>query len=124
MGSNLHIHHDFDAHGLTLKKCRVTIVRPAKTAVRLPGLTKIAKEATMLVINQVAGNHRFKSSQLLCAEVKRPWGDTTARGVFEVPAATLDTHWLHAASVLFCKCGLPLYSRVVPVDASSHALAM
>ena len=42
----------------------------------------------------------------------------------EVPGATLDAHRLHAASVLFCKCGLPPYSRVVPVDASSHALAM
>ena len=46
----------------------------------------------MLVINEVAGH---------CANARMPWGDTTARGMVEVPGATLDAHWLHAASVLF-----------------------
>ena len=47
------------------------------------------------------------------------------RQYVEVPGALLqDGCWLYAASVLLCKCGLPPYARVVPVDASSHALAM
>jgi hypothetical protein len=65
---------------------------------------------------QQAGSHS--------ANARMPRGDTKARHHHQVPGATLDSHWLHAASVLFFKCGLPPYSRVVPVDASSHALAM
>ena len=65
---------------------------------------------------QQAGSHS--------ANARMPRGDTKARHMVEVPGATLDSDWLHAASVLFIKCGLPPYSRVVPVDASSHALAM
>ena len=59
-----------------------------------------------------------------CANARRPWGDTTARHHVEVSGATLDAHWLHAASGVFFKCGLPPYSRVVPVDASSLALVV
>ena len=62
--------------------------------------------------------------KLFCAEARRSWGDTTSRHHVEVPGALLDGCWLYAASVLLCNCGLPPYSRVVPVDASSHALAM
>jgi hypothetical protein len=81
----------------------------------------------MLVINQVAGNPSYnrQSQEVHCPEVSGcPGGDTKARHMVKVPGATLDAHRLHAVSVLFCKCGLPPYSRVVPVDASSHVLAM
>jgi hypothetical protein len=75
----------------------------------------------MLVSNQVAGKAGLQQATCHRANARMPRGDTTARQVAEVPGATLDAHWLHVASGVFCKCGLPHYSRVVPVDASSHA---
>ena len=91
---------------------------------RLPELKK----------NGEGGQHAGKKSESVKAglqqaepggsEARMPRGDTTARRMVEVPGATLDAHWLHAASGVFYKCGLAPYSRVVPVDASSHALAM
>ena len=70
----------------------------------------------MLVTNQVAGKLLWlQQAGSHCAEARMPRGDTTARGMAEVPGATLDAHWLHAASGVFCKCGLPPYSRVVAV---------
>ena len=49
------------------------------------------------------------------ANARMPRGDTTARQVAEVPGATLDAHWLHAASGVFCKCGLaPLIHVLCP----------
>ena len=71
-----------------------------------------------------SGKAGLQQASSRCANARMPRGDTTARHMVEVPGATLDAHWLHAASGVFCKCGLPPYSRVVPVDASSHALAM
>ena len=73
-----------------------------------------------------SGKAGLQQASSRCTNARMPWGDTTARGLSEVPGATLDDHRLHAASVLFRKCGLspPLFTRVVPVDASSHALAM
>ena len=78
----------------------------------------------MLVSNQVAGKLGFNRPAPVARRPGCPGGGTKARHHVKVPGATLDSHWLHAASVLFFKCGLPPYSRVVPVDASSHVLAM
>ena len=78
----------------------------------------------MLEINQEASNHCFKSAAPIVRRPGGPGGDTTARHHVEVPGATLDGYWLHAASVLFCKCAPPPYAHVLPLDASSHALAM
>ena len=78
----------------------------------------------MLVSNKGSGEAGLQQATSHSANARMPRGDTTARQVAEVPGATLDAHWLHAASGVFCKCGLPPYSRVVPVDASSHVLAM
>ena len=78
----------------------------------------------MLVINQGAGKLGFNRQAPVAQMPGCPGGTPQLAIWLEVPGATLDAHWLHAASVLFCKCGLPPYSRVVPVDASSHALAM
>ena len=102
----------------------MTIVRPAKTAVRLPGLEKNGEGGQNAGKQLGSGKTGLQQATSHIANARMPRGDTTARQVAEVPGATLDAHWLHAASVLFFKCGLPPYSRVVPVDASSHALAM
>ena len=71
----------------------------------------------MLVINQVASKLGFNNGEggqnagnqsgsvkawlqqagSHCANARMPWGDTTARRMVEVPGATLDAHWLHAA---------------------------
>ena len=85
----------------------------------------MAKEATLLVTNQAAGKLGYNRPAPVAQMPGCP-GDTPKLATYgrEVPGATLDAHWLHAASGVFCKCGLPPYSRVVPVDASSHALAM
>ena len=79
----------------------MTIVRPAKIAVRLPELEKNGegghnagnKSGGEKAGLQQAGSHS--------ANARMPWGDTTARQVAEVPGANLDAHRLHAASVLF-----------------------
>jgi hypothetical protein len=99
-------------------------MRPAKTAVRLPGLKKNGEGGQNAGKQSGRGKAGLQQASSHCANARMPRGDTTARGMAEVPGATLDAHWLHAASGVFCKCGLPPYSRVVPVDASSHALAM
>ena len=78
----------------------------------------------MLVINQVAGKLGFNRQAPVAQMPGCPGGTPQLDHLTEVPGATLDAHRLHAASVLLCKCSLPPYSRVVPVDASSHALAM
>ena len=78
----------------------------------------------MLESNQVAGKLGFNRPAPIAQMPGCPGGTPQLATCSKVPGATLDSHWLHAASVLFFKCGLPPYSRVVPVDASSHALAM
>ena len=102
----------------------MTIVRPAKTAVRLPGLEKNGEGGHNAGKKSGCGKAWLQQAGSHSANARMPRGDTKARHMVKVPGATLDSHWLHAASVLFFKCGLPPYSRVVPVDASSHALAM
>ena len=82
----------------------MTIVRPAKTAVRLPELEKNGEGGQNAALRVGSGNPWLQQAGSHCAEARRPWGDTTARGSVEVPGATLDAHWLHAANVLFCKC--------------------
>ena len=86
----------------------------------------MAKVATMLKKIRLRKSLALQQAGSHSANARMPRGDTKARHMVEVPGATLDSHWLHAASVLFFKCGLPpyCYSRVVPVDASAHALAM
>ena len=84
----------------------------------------MAKVATMLKRNQAAEKPGYNRPAPIAQMPGCPGGTPKlAIWLVEVPGATLDSHWLHAASVLFFKCGLPPYSRVVPVDASSHALA-
>ena len=102
----------------------MTIVRPAKTAVRLPGLEKNGEGGQNADNKSGSWKAGLQQAGSRCANARMARGDTKARHMVEVPGATLDSHWLHAASVLFFKCGLTPYSRVVPVDASSHVLAM
>ena len=90
----------------------VALMRPAKSAVRLPELTKYgeAKEARMLERNQVAENLRFNSAAPI---VRRPGGPggvpyLATKHHAEVPGALLEGCWLYATSVQFCNCGLPL----------------
>ena len=101
----------------------MTLVRPAKTAVRLPELKEYG-EGGHFAGDKSGLKYLLEKRSSYCANARRPWRDTTSRHHVEVPGALLDGCWLYAASVLFCKCGLPPYARVVPVDASSHALAM
>ena len=77
----------------------------------------------MLALNQAAAKLGFNRHAPVAQMPGCPGGTPQLAIWSKVPGATLDAHRLHAASVLFCKCGLPPYSRVVPVDASSHALA-
>ena len=93
----------------------MTIVRPAKTAVRLPELEKNGEGGQNAGKQSGSGEAGLQQATSHSANARMPRGDTTARHMVEVPGATLDAQ-LHAASGVFCKCGLPPYSRVVPVD--------
>ena len=66
----------------------------------------------MLVIKSGSVNAWLQQAGSHCAEARRPWGNTTAHHHVEVLGATLDAHWLHAASGVFYKCGLPPYRGV------------
>ena len=101
----------------------VTLVRPAKSAVRLPELKQHGEGGSVAAFQSGSAEPRLQKRNSDCVEARRPWELSTMIHV-EVSGATLDAHWLHAASVLFCKCGLPPYSRVVPVDPSSLALVV
>ena len=94
-------------------------MRPAKTAVRLPELENNGEGGQHAGKKSGSGKPWLQQAEPGSPEARIPRGDTTARRMVEVPGATLDAHWIHAASGVFCKCGLPPYSRVVPVDASS-----
>ena len=91
----------------------MTLVRPAKSAVRLPELKEYGEGGSVAAFQSGSGEPSLQKAGSDCAEARRPWGDTTARHHVEVSGATLDAHWLHAASGVFCKCGHPPY-RMLP----------
>ena len=55
----------------------------------------------MLVINQVARKLGFNRQAPIAQMPGCPGGTPQLAKWLEVPGATLDAHWLHAASVLF-----------------------
>ena len=113
---------------LYFNKCRETLVLPAKYAVRLPELKKYGEGGQNAGKKSGSGGYLLEKAGSHCPNARRPWGGTTARReteVVEVPGATLEARCPLAP----CgqrrgksKCGLPPYSRVVPVDASPPML--
>ena len=61
----------------------------------------------MLHFEWVAGNPGFNRQAPVAQMPGCPGGTPQLVLLAEAPGATLDAHRLHAASVLFCKCGLP-----------------
>ena len=70
----------------------MTIVRPATAAVRLPELEKYGEGGHTAGNKSGSGEPWLQQAGSHCPEDRRPWGDTTARSMVEVPGVTLDAH--------------------------------
>ena len=73
----------------------MAIVRPAKTAVRLPELEKNGEGGQNAGKQSGSGEAGLQQARSRCPEARMPWGDNKARHMVEVPGTTIDAHRLH-----------------------------